>query len=620
MQVNKYTVGTLVLLVLASTVAAAGHEGRAETTAGGAEWAAATEELVAAGAAGAPCATLVLGYTSLEASDWATAFQAFSRAGKFRPRDLDGALAEVEAFSARRPDSWVGQLLRTDLLARAARYDEALRAASHAVESSDGRPLTYHVRGLVHALSGRDEAAAVDFGRAISRDAGFADAYAARGTLRLRGNAREQAVVDLDTAVDLAWDSAVAVNARGVAFCRSGRHQEGFRCFQFAQGLEPTFAAAARNAEAAERLVNREKARTRIASLAGGGTLGLRDIRVVVSDFGINHWSPKLKMFDNFGHAAAGPVVRDLPAAQQVIIPMPSDAHFPKTPADKALLTEKIAEGIIRRIDASGDRALEVRLVQNVNTSGYFAPWRQAKVKEFGKVAYDALSEVRRHYEALDTKVNMPAVVGSNGAFLLTETLPSVKSNPIDKAVLIDGRATLDSVKNTYQALKGKLAVINTAGDCPALGNMIANHEAAKSLRQELPEMSLLWTDAKGPDLFVTQHVSAMKPQTELLVKEHIGGNKYTVPVRTDAGDLLSSLLDMKLTAPSARIAPKGACGTTVGGRGGVVIAGDDTVEVVDARGAKMDLPWAASRGPVTDLEEALACPFLIFPGTGEKE
>ena len=110
--------------------------------------------------------------------------------------------------------------------------------------------------------------------------------------------------------------------------------------------------------------------------------------------------------------------------------------------------------GIIDRIDASHLRTYEIRIVQNVRWIGYLAWWRQDRVKAFGLVAYEALAIVKRHYEGKGESVYMPAIVGSNGGFMLTETLPTLKDNPIDAAVLVDARAYASKTAESSNCLE----------------------------------------------------------------------------------------------------------------------------------------------------------------------
>lgn len=286
-----------------------------------------------------------------------------------------------------------------------------------------------------------------------------------------------------------------------------------------------------------------------------------KNLTIYVSDFGINQWKPELKMFDDFSHAKAS-VVPNLPKQSQILVPMPPDQHFPKTSAEHQQLTLKIFEGLKQRIGEGGLGTYEIQLVENISKVGYFAPWRQNMVKEFGRDVYNALGMLKNHLRNKGANVDMPAVVGSNGAFLLTETLPKLKNNPIDRAVLVDGRAYVTPTKETYKILRGNLIGINTAGDAlalpgmPAIPNLIANHDVMKGLKKELPDMKVFWVDAKGSDLWLStkglfsQHTASMR-NPQLLAKEW-DGKGYTTPTKMKGWDLISKSIEAQLPSASA--------------------------------------------------------------------
>ncbi len=266
------------------------------------------------------------------------------------------------------------------------------------------------------------------------------------------------------------------------------------------------------------------------------------NITIYVTDFGIRHWKTDLKMFDDFAEAEAQSVVPGLDRRAQILVPMSVDKDLPKRQLDRQQAVRQIANGIIKRIDQGGSDTYEVRIVQNINALGYVAPWRQAAVKDFGRVVYQALAIVKQRIANRGTDVQMPAIVGSNGAFLLTETLPELESCPIDRAILVDGRAHIEKVWSTYVALGGEVSIINTAGDAPSFGYMIANHETAKFLKRLLPGIKVYWVDVKGLDIIITRHLASMNPEAILLVKEFTGWH-YSPSTKLTAWKLMTKAL-----------------------------------------------------------------------------
>lgn len=296
-----------------------------------------------------------------------------------------------------------------------------------------------------------------------------------------------------------------------------------------------------------------------------------RQLSVVVTDFGIENWNRELRMFGDFKHAASASVIPGLPKEGQILIPMPE--ALPRTEAGRHTLELDIARGIIKRIETGGLAQYEVRLVQNINTLGYFDQLsRQREVKEFGLIAYGALAHVKQHFSAKGTVIDMPAIAGSNGAYMLTETLPRLSSNPVDRAALVDARAYVNPTRETYKVLHGNLIGINTSGDAPAMPgipafpNLVANHDVMKGLKRDLSDMKVFWVDPKGPDLFISHHLASMKPGAELLVKE-FDGQGYTTPSKTTGWGLMSGVLG--LTAPPAAGMGVGAAREWAGVRAG---------------------------------------------------
>ncbi|MBI4606438.1 MAG: RHS repeat protein [Planctomycetes bacterium] len=253
-------------------------------------------------------------------------------------------------------------------------------------------------------------------------------------------------------------------------------------------------------------------------------------VTIYVTDPGVNNWEPGFELFDDFSEAAPA-VVPHVTRVGEILIPMPDDEHFPKTEAGKEALTRLIAAGIIARIEESGLENYEVRLAQNIKLiGGYFTGGiftfvgdrRQEKVNEFGLIAYEALDRVKSHFEGQGTAVDMPAIVGSNGAKVLTQVLPLLEHNPITRAVLIDGRAPIRDLIAAYAVLGGNIAVINTLGDAPA-GNMVANHSAVKKAKREgLPDLRVFRVDIRPGklDMAGSQHIAMMRDGAEVEVRE----------------------------------------------------------------------------------------------------
>jgi tetratricopeptide (TPR) repeat protein len=230
--------------------------------------------------------SVVLGYASLFAGDYETAMVGFAQASHRKNVDIASSVSIVERIAYHYPTSWTGYLLKADALARAERYSEALEAITKAIKLNSNEAIVYHVRGLIYALAGYNDSALDDFNHAILINPKLADAYVARGIIHLREDKPNKAQRDFEEALRLVSDFAIAANARGVALCQQGRYEEALQSFIFALDLEPNFIQAALNIKAAKLLSAPDRARTRIAIVAGqrAGVLGRHTVAVVISE------------------------------------------------------------------------------------------------------------------------------------------------------------------------------------------------------------------------------------------------------------------------------------------------------------------------------------------------
>lgn len=227
----------------------------------------------------------------------------------------------------------------------------------------------------------------------------------------------------------------------------------------------------------------------------------------------------------------------------QILIPMPPNEALPKSDAQWQALANKYAQGIKDRIEAgikSGITEFEIRTVENITIkTGYWDPNQQERCVQFTRAFLGALSSVRNDF-AKGFSVSVDAMVGSNGGFVATRAIPGLSTNPIDKLIIVDGRAYVTDTLSTYKAMKGNLVIINTGGDAPALTDMIANHDGAKSLKYLLPQLNVIYVDPSGINIFA--HISAMKPNTEMDMKFYLGDG-YSPKARLTGETLRQYLL-----------------------------------------------------------------------------
>ena len=310
------------------------------------------------------------------------------------------------------------------------------------------------------------------------------------------------------------------------------------------------------------------------------------------TDSGISPWlkgepTKNMKLGDDFGTHNINPIILDVDKRGQLLIPMPSDKDLPETDQQWNELSKKIYTELKGKIDRglkNGVKDFELRTVQNINVPGYFySSKRQKKVTGFIKAYNEALYMVKEDLTSSGNNVKVKGIWGSNGGYAAAKVLSESNRISVDRGVLVDARAYKQDVKSLYYKLNGKLSIINTAGDAPSLGDMVANHNASKSLKRELPNLRVIWSDAKGLDIFIKQHIKSLNPESQLKIKEY-NGNGYNKLGIMKGGDLIKTLLmDSKIasskhnTISGIKPTPKNTSDT-----GGVIgyIRGKETEEV----------------------------------------
>jgi tetratricopeptide (TPR) repeat protein len=531
-------------------------------------------------------AAALRGYAALARGDTAAAVRHFLRAQSAGRNDASTGWAQ--SLASRYPYRSIAQFVTADELARQGDRHAALQRLNAVLARNPHLTLACLARAMLLAMQGERAAALRELDALAASGPLASEALACRGCVRLEQGDVAAAIADLDRAIQMESGHAVAYNTRGIA--RASQGQWAAACADFETGfrLAPELIQARQNWQIAQHAMRRGHVFL--------GKWSENQVTIVVTDFGINHWKPKMKMFGDFSLTAPS-VIPNLATRGQILIPMPADRCYPKTATEKNLLKLQIAKGISDRVRAEKLGTYEVRIVQNINTMGYFAPWRQARVKDFGTIVYDGLALAKSALSNNGTRVRMPAIAGSNAGFLLTETLPRLKSNPIDSAVLVDSRAHISAARATYRALNGNLVGINTAGDALSLPTMTANHDALRALKRSLPEMRVFWADAKGPDVFFAKHLATMRPDSQLLVKE-FNGTGYTRPTKTTGWGLLSESLKLNLPSISKNTRQIGPAPATLpGARGGVWMGPIDV-----ARGAGGRVVFGSGAGKASGL------------------
>jgi len=693
---KRKAISVLTLAVFACAGVGAGLDEALEKAIEDANWTMMQQSTAPRAGAQGMLGTIVLGYASLSSGDYATALDAFARASSAPGLKAEAALGSVEVLLRKHPRSWVAHLLRADILARMDRYDDALASATASISHQPQAALGYHVRGLIHALAGHNEEAVEDFGRAIQRDARLADSHCARGIVRLRMGETLQAEEDLAKAIAIVPRFAVAANARAVAFCRLGRYEEALRLFRLAAELAPEFEAAAANADVAEFLASRERARGGIKLLASAraGTMGTRDITVVVADS-----SQIQKALD-----VATNALQKTYGVAPIIVNSPSElANLSPTERRPIIVTHKLPV-------FPGDGDSVMRALRDVNT---FAPNSKGNVITRGwDGAEQACSGVTRYLlnPQQTLKVNTVSLIDytevgglagktplAGGVDLgrLTRSAHKLRTQGIGVAGFTsEGKLGLQHIGNVSAFQRAGLPVYATKWDAavttglganigkskvpivPGLSIGVGNASDSAAAGGGMPERTWSFKDPSGKSVrfrtTLADVISAeIKPRpcwstreddpltTAVILSDMVmrgGGGKALIAGSGPHADLMARKLaehgidykrvpyadptSLQISAIQTKAshilvvkpstqgspgchswlldrlggrAPQGLLPSSTD-RGGVYGVGDDNLQVIDARGARREMPSPVSRKRQASPDAVLQCPFLVFP------
>ncbi len=245
------------------------------------------------------------------------------------------------------------------------------------------------------------------------------------------------------------------------------------------------------------------------------------------------------------------PVFPDIPTQGQILLPMPKNVDLPTNWTQfTSMLYKGMKEAISKGME-EGIYDFEIRTVQNISfKGGYWNSKQQERCVHFTDAFLEALSMVKNDF-ANGYNVNVDGVVGSNGGYVATKVIPMLAHNPLNKLIIIDGRAYVSNTIETVDAMNHKIALINTAGDAPSLPDMVAHHKGAKKVKHARPEIIAVYVDPKGWNLPGLAHIAAMEPERKLVVK-YFTCNGYTTPKKMKADELIDELLTLLDTPATA--------------------------------------------------------------------
>ena len=114
----------------------------------------------------------------------------------------------------------------------------------------------------------------------------------------------------------------------------------------------------------------------------------------------------------------------------------------------------------------------------------------------------------------------MPAVMASTAAYVFTEVVARIPSNPFDSVVLLGGCAYPNPTLLAYLKMDARLRVLNTALDTPT-PDTVADHSVAAGLQASAPGLKVYWEENPGSgDATPIQNLIGAEPDRVLFVRE----------------------------------------------------------------------------------------------------
>ena len=137
------------------------------------------------------------------------------------------------ALAARADQPSVDELLQTARQAfQEGRTDEAVKAAEQAIAAAPKEPRTHLLRGVLHQLLNRHEAAIADFDQVLKLDPKAADVYNRRGAEKFKLGLVEASIADFDRFIELRPDQERSHWQRGISYYYAGRFADGAKQFE----------------------------------------------------------------------------------------------------------------------------------------------------------------------------------------------------------------------------------------------------------------------------------------------------------------------------------------------------------------------------------------------------
>jgi hypothetical protein len=274
------------------------------------------------------------------------------------------------------------------------------------------------------------------------------------------------------------------------------------------------------------------------------------------------YWTDRgINSIDNSSPVIGGP--------KTVPIRMPSDKELPQDPiAWEAWAQHKATEigSFLKQTQALGANDIEVLSQMDMKTGGYFADTeRLQNVEYFMRYLGEAIDKVKVQQNA-----DVIGAFGSEGsdAFVkASNALSAAGENPVYKAALLNGRASVQDTVDACGLLPGGCTIVtNKTGDYPALEmtmgdqfRRIANRNyAMEAADQSGGKITVVDTDAKGlylPIRGLSSHVMIMNGQdrTKINKMRVYQAGKWSDWQSVDGDSLFANILNENFSTQPSR-------------------------------------------------------------------
>lgn len=159
------------------------------------------------------------------------------------PEFAELAISDLNEVTAREPGSGFAHLVLSGALNAVDRNEEAIVAASRALDLEESAEACYE-RGVGYAALGNFDAAAADLTRALELGTAPQPAHVFRGYVHLELGRHQEALADFTSALDSDPENAPVLVLRGTAYRQVGQYKQSLADLSRAMEVDPKYGQA----------------------------------------------------------------------------------------------------------------------------------------------------------------------------------------------------------------------------------------------------------------------------------------------------------------------------------------------------------------------------------------